>query len=142
MFDSECEKFKKEKLIRFSITVPEKLLEEFENNFQDSNRSEHIRDLMRQRVVSERWKSGNKKIFATVTIVYDHHTPELARNITAVQHDNGDVILCSTHVHINHTTCLECIITKGNAQDINAFIESLQNIKGIKSLSFSLASEL
>ncbi len=137
--------FQKEKLVRFSITVPENLLNEFESNFPDSNnsnRSEHIRDLMRQRVVSERWKSGNKKIFATLTIVYDHHTPELVRNLTAVQHDNGNVILCSTHVHINHTTCLECVITKGNAQDINSFIQDLQEIKGIKSLNFSTVSEL
>ena len=133
--------FKKEKLVRFSSTIPENLLAEFEENYK-GNRSEAIRDLMRQRIVSERWKLNNKKIFATVTIVYDHHLPELARNLTAVQHDYGNVILCSTHVHINHNTCLECIITKGNSQDIKAFIETLQNLKGIKSLNFSSASEL
>ena len=63
--DFQKKDFQKEKLVRFSITVPENLLNEFESNFPDSNRSEHIRDLMRQRIVSERWKSGNKKIFAT-----------------------------------------------------------------------------
>ncbi len=139
-------KFARDKLIRFSITVPESLLNEFESSAQTSgksaNRSERIRELMRKNVVSERWRGGNNMLFATVTIVYDHHLPELVRNLTAVQHDHGNLIICSTHVHINHTTCLECVITKGNARKLEAFINDLESIKGIKSVNISSASEL
>lgn len=134
-----------DKLVRFSVTVPEDLLAEFEAGYYSENRvnrSEAVRNLMRGYISGERWKSNNGEIYATITIVYDHHLPELTRKLTAAQHDNGEVILCSTHVHISHATCLECIITKGFSKDIQKFTDSLRKIRGIKSLSINVASEL
>ena len=132
-------------LVRFSITVPEDLLTEFEASYYTdhrANRSEAVRNLMRSYIAGERWKSNNKEIYATVTVVYDHHLPELTRNLTAAQHDYGEVIICSTHVHLNHETCLECIITKGLANDIKSFIEALKKIRGVKSLNVNVSSSL
>lgn len=134
-----------EKLIRFSITVPEDLLEEFEKNYyadNRDNRSESIRTLMREYISRERWRCNTGLVYATITIVYDHHLPELTGKLTKAQHDCGEVIICSTHVHINHETCLECVITKGLAEDINKFIETLKNIRGIKSLNVNVSSSL
>ena len=133
------------KLVRFSVTIPEDLLNEFENEYYSENRenrSEAIRNLMRSYVAGERWKTGNKEIFATVTIVYDHHMPELTGKLTAAQHDCGGIIICSTHVHITHTTCLECVITKGLSSEIQKFIAALKNIRGIKSLNVNVSSEI
>ena len=79
---------------------------------------------------------------ATITIVYDHHLPELTRQLTAAQHDFGQVIICSTHVHLNHTSCLECIITKGQAKEIQALIDALRKIRGIKSLNVNVTAEI
>ena len=135
----------REKLIRFSITVPENLLCEFEKYYYTENRdnrSEAVRSLMRSYVAGERWKCSDGEIFATVTIVYDHHLPELTRKLTMAQHDNGDVIICSTHVHINHETCLECIITKGLSNQIQRFTETLKDIRGIKSVNVNVTSEI
>ena len=135
----------REKLIRFSITVPENLLCEFEKYYYTENRdnrSEAVRSLMRSYVAGERWKCSDGEIFATVTIVYDHHLPELTRKLTMAQHDNGDVIICSTHVHINHETCLECIITKGLSNQIQRFTETLRDIRGIKSVNVNVTSEI
>ena len=133
------------KLIRFSVTIPENLLNEFEKNYyaeNRENRSEAIRNLMRGYVAGECWKSGSSEIFATITITYDHHLPELTEKLTAAQHDSGEIIICSTHVHINHTTCLECIITKGLSDDIKKFIETLKKIRGIKSINVNVSSEI
>ena len=135
----------REKLTRFSITVPEELLNEFEKSYYSEhrkNRSVAVQSLMREYIARERWRGNTGEIYATITIVYDHHLPELTGKLTAAQHDCGDVILCSTHVHINHATCLECVITKGLAEDIQKFIETLKNIRGIKSLNVNVASEL
>ena len=135
----------REKLIRFSITVPENLLCEFEKYYYTENRdnrSEAVRSHMRSYVAGERWKCSDGEIFATVTIVYDHHLPELTRKLTMAQHDNGDVIICSTHVHINHETCLECIITKGLSNQIQRFTETLKDIRGIKSVNVNVTSEI
>ena len=136
-----------ENLVRFSITVPEELLNEFESSYFKSvenreNRSEAIRTLMRNYVSSERWKNNNREVYATITIIYDHHLPELTRKLTAAQHDNGDVIICSQHVHLNHETCLECVITKGLSENISKFIEALKNIRGIKSLNINVSAEI
>lgn len=134
-----------ERLVRFSVTVPEDLLNEFEKSYyaeNRENRSEAVRSLMRSYISGERWRCNTGEIFATITIVYDHHLPELTGKLTAAQHDFGNVILCSTHVHINHTTCLECVITKGLAEDIQSFMETLKAIRGIKSLNINIASEM
>lgn len=134
-----------ENLIRFSITVPEELLSEFEASYYKNhraNRSEAVRSLMRGYVSGERWRLSEGEICATVTIIYDHHLPELTRNLTEVQHDSGGVIICSTHVHLSHNSCLECIITKGNSQDIQKFVDALRKIRGIKSLSVNVTAEI
>ncbi|MBQ9419390.1 MAG: nickel-responsive transcriptional regulator NikR [Synergistaceae bacterium] len=133
------------KLVRFSVTVPENLLAEFESRYYSENRdnrSEAVRNLMREYISRGRWKLGSREIFATITITYDHHMPELTGKLTAAQHDCGEIIICSTHVHINHETCLECVITKGLSDDIQKFIEALKNIRGVKSLSVNVSSEM
>ena len=134
-----------EKLVRFSITVPEGLLSEFESSYyaeNRENRSEAVRNLMRSYVSGERWRCSGGEVCATVTIVYDHHLPEVTHNLTSAQHDFGDVIICSTHVHLNHNTCLECVITKGLAQTIQRFIDGLRKIRGIKSLNVNISAEI
>ena len=134
-----------DQLVRFSITIPEGLLSEFEESYyaeNRANRSEAVRNLMREYISSERWRCSEGEVCATVTIVYDHHLPEVTRKLTAAQHDSGEVIICSTHVHLNHETCLECVITKGLAQDIQSFIEALRMIRGIKSLNVNVTAEL
>ena len=147
MFNSlkKNSKMSNRKLVRFSITIPEDLLKEFESSYysgERENRSEAIRNLMRGYISNERWKNNDKEIFATITIVYDHHLPELTRKLTAAQHDCGEIIICSTHVHINHSTCLECVITKGLTKDIQKFVETLKNIRGIKSFNVNVSSEI
>ncbi len=134
-----------EKLIRFSITVPEDLLSEFEAEYYAENRpnrSEAVRSLMREYISGERWRCVDGQVCATVTIIYDHHVPELTRSLTSVQHDFGDVIICATHVHLSHSSCLECVITKGKSQDIQKFIEALRKVRGIKSLNVNVTVEI
>ncbi len=134
-----------DKLIRFSVTVPEGLLSEFESSYyaeNPANRSEAVRKLMREYISSERWRCSEGGVCATITIVYDHHLPEVTRSLTAVQHDCGDVIVCSTHVHLNHSTCLECVITKGLAQEIQRLIDSLRKVRGIMSLNVNVMTEI
>lgn len=138
-------KMPSDNLVRFSVTVPEDLLTEFEAGYyaeNRQNRSESVRNLMREYLSRERWRCSEGEICATITIVYDHHLPEVTRSLTSAQHDSGEVIICATHVHLNHHTCLECIITKGNSQEIQKFVEALRKIRGIKSLSVNVTTEI
>ena len=125
-----------EKLTRFGVTIPEELLEEFDRKLKSAgqeNRSDKIRQLMRSYVTEARWQEENGQVYGTVTLMYDHHSAGLAKELTALQHDHGSTIVCTTHVHVDHDTCLECIVLRGEASLIRSFVEALEKIKGLKS---------
>jgi CopG family nickel-responsive transcriptional regulator len=134
-----------EKLVRFGVTVPEDILAEFDRRLEQSgksNRSDMIRQLMRAYITEERWREEEGRVYGTVTLMYDHHAPLISRKLTALQHDHGEVIICSSHVHVGHDACLECIILRGAASRIRAFIGALGRIKGLKSLDTVITSGL
>lgn len=130
-------------LVRFSISMPDSLLGELDQRVSGTsrqNRSDLIRALVRRYIAEERWKGDEGEIYGTLTLLYDHHLPNVTRRLTDTQHDHGEVILCSTHVHMDHDTCLECIILKGDSSKIQKFIEALGRIRGIKSLDTVILS--
>ena len=132
-----------EKLARFGVTVPEDILEEFDERLKQSgreNRSDVIRQLMRSCITEERWQEEDGQVYGTVTLMYDHHSSSISKDLTSVQHDHGGVIVCTTHVHVTHDTYLECIVLRGDASDIKAFVATLGKIKGIKSVETVIAS--
>jgi CopG family nickel-responsive transcriptional regulator len=132
-----------EKLVRFGVTVPEDILGEFDRRLEQSgksNRSDMIRRMMRAYITAERWQEKEGQVYGTVTLMYDHHLPLISKKLTAVQHDHGDVIVCSSHVHVDHDACLECIILRGAASRIRAFIGALGKTKGLKSLETVITS--
>jgi CopG family nickel-responsive transcriptional regulator len=126
-----------EKLVRFGVTVPEDVLAEFDRRLERSgknNRSDRIRQMIRAYITEERWQEKEGQVFGTATLVYDHHSPLISKKLTAIQHEHGDVIVCSSHVHVDHDTCLECIILRGGASRIRALLGALDRTRGLKSL--------
>ncbi|HQI77326.1 MAG TPA: nickel-responsive transcriptional regulator NikR, partial [Candidatus Latescibacteria bacterium] len=86
-------------LARFSVAVGEDLLKRFDRLIRESgysNRSEALRDLIRDRLVAEQWVAG-EEVVATITLVYDHHVRDLAERLTQVQHQRTDRIISSLH---------------------------------------------
>ena len=131
-------------LERFSITIPEKLAAAFDKRNKRKgygNRSEAIRDLIRDALVKEEWQDPKARVAATVTLVYDHHTRTLIDKITEMQHKFGDLIVSALHVHLDHHNCLEIIVLRGIAEDVQALADSLAAIKGIKHAQLTLATE-
>ena len=138
----------KNNLTRFSITMPQDLLDEFDaliEREERPNRSDALRGLVRSYITQSRWQNDNNinsTVCGTVTLIYDHHVPDLMRSLTAVQHDCGNIILCSSHVHISHETCLECIIMRGAASKIKNFIAELKKIRRIKNIEAAVTSDI
>jgi CopG family nickel-responsive transcriptional regulator len=134
-----------EKLVRFGVTVPGDILEEFDRRLEQSgkrNRSDMIRQMMRARITEDRWQEKEGQVYGTATLMYNHHSPLISKKLTAIQHEHGEVIVCSNHVHVDHDTCLECIILRGAASRIRAFIGALGKTKGLKSLDTVITSGL
>jgi CopG family nickel-responsive transcriptional regulator len=122
------------KLTRFSVSIESDLLTRFLRMAKRrgwKNRSEALRNLMRDALVSEEWKGG-QQIVGTITIVYDHHKRELSERLTHIQHDHHDAVLATTHIHLDHDNCLEMIAVKGTASSVQAIADTLINTRGVK----------
>ncbi len=123
------------KLIRFGVSLSSDLLKKFDKLIDRKgykNRSEAIRDMIREELVSEEWKEGGRETVGVFSLVYDHHRNDLSQVINNIQHNNLNIIRSSTHVHIDHKNCLEVIILKGKSSEIRKLTDLLTSTKGIK----------
>ncbi|WP_415918561.1 nickel-responsive transcriptional regulator NikR [Wolinella succinogenes] len=130
-------------IIRFSVSLPENLLAELDNKIVSqgySSRSELVRDLIREKMVEEKWEGGDEEAVGVLTIVYDHHQRELNQKMIDIQHNSHIHILCNTHIHINHHNCLETIILKGIPKEIEEIALSIGGLKGVKFSKLTRAS--
>lgn len=131
-------------LERYTITMPRELFVAFDERNERKgyrNRSEAIRDLVRDALIQEAWTNPDERVAATVTLVYDHHTRALSDKITDVQHDFGEQIVSTLHVHLDHHNCLEVIVLRGTARQIHAAADALSCIKGVKHSRLTLTTE-
>lgn len=130
-------------LKRFSISLEENLLDSFDSYIKEqsyNNRSEAIRDLIRKSLVRKEWQTGNKIIMGVITLVYDHHHPQLQEKVTEVQHGHHHYIVSTTHVHMDHNNCLEVIIVRGKAQEVQDLADKLIALRGIRDGNLAMSS--
>jgi len=129
-------------LMRVSFTIERSLYDELEKLLTTTryeNRSEFIRDLVRERIVRDSWRR-NEEAVGTITMVYDHHQRDLSGAITQVQHEHHDAILATTHVHLTHDLCVEMIMVRGLAATIDSLADELRSRKGVLHVSVSMSS--
>ncbi|MCX5708037.1 MAG: nickel-responsive transcriptional regulator NikR [Candidatus Omnitrophica bacterium] len=129
-------------LVRFGVSLEKTLLEKWDsllNTRGYNNRSEALRDLIRQELVKDEWSSGGEVVGA-ITLVYDHHKRELVNKLTNLQHDFGGLIFASQHIHIDHHNCMEIIAVKGTPKSIQALADKMRGTKGVKHGSLSMAT--
>ena len=122
------------KLIRTSISLEQNLLEKFDGMIEQKgygNRSEAIRDLLRDHFVEED-VAANKAVVATLTLIYDHHQPKLSAQLIEEQHNYKGKVLATTHVHLDHCNCLEVIILEGRGTDVKKFADRLLSLRGVQ----------
>jgi CopG family nickel-responsive transcriptional regulator len=128
---------------RFGISIDSSLLKRFDGHIQEKgyvNRSEAIRDLIRDSLVQEEWEFGNRETVGTITLVYSHDKRELNDTLTEIQHDHHSSVISSMHVHLDHHNCLEVIVVKGRGVDIKRIADRLIGIKGVKHGKLSLTT--
>lgn len=121
-------------LVRFGVSIDGDLLEKFDAQIERkgyTNRSEAIRDLIRDNLVSEEWASDEETV-GTVTLVYDHHTPDLGQKMTHIQHSFTGEIRSVLHIHMDHHNCLEVLVVQGHGQLVKGLADQLISLRGIK----------
>ena len=121
-------------LARTGVSLEEDLLNEFDRLIAKrgyKNRSEAFRDLIREALLSETVDS-NKPVVGTLTLVYDHHVPNLSERLTETQHSVGAMVLAATHVHLDHHYCLEVIIMKGRSKELQEVADRMLALRGVE----------
>lgn len=122
-------------ITRFGVSLEADLRKDFDRLISKKgypNRSEAIRDLIRNTLVQEEWEAGNKETIGTITIVYSHHTRELVDVLTDLQHHFYSSIVSSIHVHLDEHNCLEVLVVRGKGTDIKKIADKLIGTKGVK----------
>ncbi|MGE5582656.1 MAG: nickel-responsive transcriptional regulator NikR [Bacillota bacterium] len=122
-------------LQRFGISIDSGLLHQFDQLIGSkgyTNRSEAIRDLIRDYLVEEEWRLEEGPAIGTITLVYNHHLREMADRLTDLQHRFHEQIVSVLHVHLDAHNCLEVLVVKGNKPDIQMIAGRLNSIKGVK----------
>jgi len=123
------------KIIRFGVSLEDGLLVKFDALLERigyRNRSEAIRDLIRDRLVREAWKEGDKEIVGILSLVYNHEKSEVTERLNLIQHKNIGAIVSTTHIHLDSHNCLEVIILKGKSREIEKISDLLQSTKNVK----------
>jgi CopG family nickel-responsive transcriptional regulator len=129
-------------LVRFGVSLPKELIERFDayiHRKKYTNRSEAIRDLIRKALIEEEITT-NKNVIGVLHIVFDHHQRDLSDKLNDIQHDHHDLIISTTHVHLDHDNCLEVTLLKGNVEQIRSLSEKIIATKGVKSGKLYLTS--
>lgn len=123
------------KITRFGVSLETELLDSFDNLINKlgyKKRSEAIRDMMRERLVIEEWKDEEKETVGILGLVYSHETRELTETLIRIQHQRLDLILSSTHIHLDHHNCLEVVIMKGKSLLIKKISDELLSTRNVK----------
>lgn len=130
------------KIVRFGVSLEKELLEKFDKLIKEKkypNRSEAIRDLIRENLVKKEWTEG-KEVAGAITLVFDHHKRELVNTLTDIQHDFHQLIISSQHIHLDHDNCLEIIVVRGKPIEVRGLADKLKSTKGVKYGSLSIAT--
>ena len=122
---------------RFGVSIGSGLLEKFDALITEkgyTNRSEAIRDLIRNKLVEAEWETSTdaRASIGTITIVYDHNTREIGDRLTDLAHNHHDLIISSIHAHLTHDSCLEVMLVRGCGKEIRAFSDRVLSIRGVK----------
>ncbi|HEB13203.1 MAG TPA: nickel-responsive transcriptional regulator NikR [Actinobacteria bacterium] len=120
---------------RFGVSIDQALVKEFDRLIDQkgySNRSEAVRDLMRDSLVDEEWQDSESEVVGVVTVVYDHEQRELSHKLTHIQHHFSQAMVSTLHVHLDDHNCLETVVLKGRSGEIKRVAEQLISAKGVK----------
>jgi CopG family nickel-responsive transcriptional regulator len=122
-------------LIRFGVSMDGRLLARFDQLIAEkgyANRSEAIRDLVRDELVEQSWEEDEGETVGTITLVYNHEMRDLTEKLTDLQHQVYGAVISSLHVHLDKHNCLEVLVVRGKGREIRGVANRLIGTRGVK----------
>lgn len=129
---------------RFGVSLDENLLAQFDRVIARkgyTNRSEAIRDLIRDSLVREQWELGADQVVGTLTLVYNHDVRDLSDKLTDLQHAHYRAIVSALHIHLDPHHCLEVLVLRGKAKELKTIADRLIGTRGVQHGTFSATAE-
>lgn len=129
-------------LVRFGIAIEPELLEQLDAlaSARGCTRSELLRDLARNEIEKSATRSRAPAV-AAVTLVYNHHVRLLSERLTEVQHELGDKVRSAMHVHLDHDNCMEIVVLRGPADELEAAAARMLATRGVTHGGIELVTE-
>jgi CopG family transcriptional regulator, nickel-responsive regulator len=123
----------KDPLLRFGVALESSLLREVDALVRQrgGTRSELFRDLSRAEVGRAKVREAVEAV-GTLTLVYNHHVRDLSERLTELQHQLGEQVRATLHVHINHDLCLEVLVMRGRSDRLQYIADRLLALRGVK----------
>jgi CopG family transcriptional regulator, nickel-responsive regulator len=125
---------KKPLLSRFSVSMSRVMAGQLDALAKPkgyTNRTRAVADMFRAHLLEHRAQAGAHEIAGTVTLVYDHHRRNIQALLTGLQHDHGDLIVATLHVHLSHHECMEVLAVRGPAGAVKHLADRLTAAKGV-----------
>jgi CopG family transcriptional regulator, nickel-responsive regulator len=132
-----------ETVTRFGVSLDSKLLRQFDSFIAEKgyeNRSEALRDLIRDRLIGSLVVSENAMVVGTVTLIYNHHTRLLPEKLADLQHESHAIVISTLHAHLDHDNCLEVVMLRGKSKDVQKLADQLISTKGVQHGSLVMSS--
>lgn len=130
-------------IVRFGVSIDEKLLKKFDAIIGEKgyvNRSEAIRDLIRDMMVTEEISDPDAEAIGTLSMIYSHETREINEKLNDIQHHSYHNIVTTTHIHLDEHNCLEVLVLKGTAREIQILADKLLAIKNVRHGKFTMTT--
>ena len=118
-------------LSRIGVAVPGVLLAKFDRSVKKkryASSSEAFCDLMRDALIEEIVGNLIGHAVGTLTLVVHRLNDRLA----GTQHDHYGQVVSTIRVHLDGNNCLEVVILRGAAKDIQHVADSLVATKGVR----------
>jgi CopG family nickel-responsive transcriptional regulator len=128
-------------LVRFGVSLEKNLLNRFDALIMErsyTNRSEALRDMIRQELVRMAWEKG-QDVAGAIILNYDHHQRDMLSKITDIQHGHQEIIISTQHIHLDHHTCLEIVAVRGKADEVEHLADALKSVKGVRHSALSMS---
>lgn len=128
---------------RISISIDEELLRDLDAwiaRLGHDNRSEAIRDLIRERLVLE--GGPDQAVAASLTIVYRHGARELADHLQELGHHHHELVLSTMHLHLDAERCLEVSALRGARREVEHYAGHVIGVKGVLFGALVVAAEV
>ncbi|MFO8132398.1 MAG: nickel-responsive transcriptional regulator NikR [Thermoplasmatota archaeon] len=120
---------------RVGVSFEPELLEQFDEMIAEKgygNRSEAIRDLVREAIAQAALQQDEGDVMGTLTIVYDHDEGDVTNKLLHLEHGHLAEILSTTHIHVTKHLCLEVLVIKGEASKAQMLADHITALKGVK----------